>query len=89
MPVERRPNKVPSLFDILVRFRSHTYALVADIKKAFHMISIKREDRDSLRFLWLKSVVVYRFLSSCVGSQAQSCYFRSHNQASSIKVFDK
>ena len=66
--LERGPNLVPSLFDILVRFRSHPYALVADIEKAFHMISIKEEDRDSLRFLWLKSVedglsevVVYRF----------------------------
>ena len=66
--LERGPNLVPSLFHILVRFRSHPYALVADIEKAFHMISIKQEDRYSLRFLWLKSVenglsevAVYRF----------------------------
>ena len=54
--LEGGPNLVPSLFDILVRFRSHPYALLADIEKAFHMISIKNEDRDSVRFLWLKSV---------------------------------
>ena len=66
--LERGPNLVPSLFDTLVQFRSHPYALVADIEKTFHMIYIKKEDRDSLRFLWLKSVedglsevVVYRF----------------------------
>ena len=40
----------------MVRFRSHLYALVADIEKASHMILIKKEDRDSLRFLWLMSV---------------------------------
>ena len=52
----------------MVRFRSHPYALVADIEKAFHMISIKEEDRNALRFLWLKcrknglsEIVVYRF----------------------------
>ncbi len=66
--LECGPNLVPSLFDILVRFRSHPYALVADIEKAFHMISIKEEDRNALRFLWLKcrknglpEIVVYRF----------------------------
>ena len=66
--LERGPNIMPSLFDILVRFRSNPYAVVADIEKAFHMITIKEEDRDALRFLWLKrvdegltEVVVYRF----------------------------
>jgi hypothetical protein len=65
--LERGPNILPSLFDILVRFRSGAFRF--DIEnKAFHMISIKEEDRDALRFLWLKSVdqglkenVVYRF----------------------------
>jgi hypothetical protein len=46
--LECGPNLVPSLFDILVRFRSH---VVADIEKAFYMISIKEEDRNALRFL--------------------------------------
>ena len=66
--LERGPNITPSLFDILVRFRSNPYAVVADIEKAFHMITIKEEDRDALRFLWLKrvdegltEVVAYRF----------------------------
>ena len=31
--LERKPNLDPSLFDILVRFSSHLYALVADIEK--------------------------------------------------------
>jgi hypothetical protein len=72
--LERGPNILPSLFDILVRFRFHLYAPVADIEKAFHMISIKEEDQDALRYLWLKSVdqglkeiVVYRFCRLVLG----------------------
>ena len=53
------------------------------------MISIKREDRDSLRFLWSKSVEddvskvvqLYRFCRLVFG-----LCFRSHNQVSSIKA---
>ena len=51
--LECGPNLVPFLFDILIRFRSHPYALVADIEKVFHMISIKEEHRSE--------IVVYRF----------------------------
>ena len=54
--LERGPDLIPSLFDILIRFRSHPYVMVADIEKAFHMVSIKEEDRDVLRFLWLKNM---------------------------------
>ena len=43
---------MPHLFDTLLRFRSHTIALAADIEKAFHQIEIKEADRDFLRFLW-------------------------------------
>lgn len=42
--------------DILLRFRLYPVALVADIEKAFLMISIAEEDRDVLRFLWLKDI---------------------------------
>ena len=40
------------IFDILIRFRAYRVALIADIEKAFLMISIKPSDRDALRFLW-------------------------------------
>lgn len=56
--LEGGPNIIPSLYDILTCFRSHPYALVADIEKAFYMISIKEDDRDALRFLWLKRVSI-------------------------------
>lgn len=47
------PNYIPLLFDILIRFRSHSIAVAADIEKAFLMVHIAEKDRDSLRFLWL------------------------------------
>ena len=49
------PNMIPKLFDILVKFRLHPIALVADIEKAFLMIGITEEDRDKLRFLWFEN----------------------------------
>ena len=56
------------IFDIMLRFRSHRVALVGDIEKAFLMVHIAEEDRDVLRFLWVKDidkaepeVVVLRF----------------------------
>jgi hypothetical protein len=43
-------------FDILIKFRTYQVALIADIEKAFLMISVCQKDRDALRFLWLKDV---------------------------------
>ena len=48
------PNLIPKLFNVLIQFRCHQVTLVADIEKAFLMVSIVEEDRDMLRFLWLK-----------------------------------
>ena len=45
-----------SIIDIVLRFRVHKVALVADIEKAFLMVSIAEEDRDVLRFLWFDNV---------------------------------
>ena len=41
------------ILEILLRFRSYPIALVADIEKAFLMISVTPKDRDVLRFLWM------------------------------------
>ena len=48
------PNMIPKLFNMLIRFRCHQITLVADIEKAFLMVSVAEEDRNMLRFLWLK-----------------------------------
>ena len=45
-----------SIMDILLRFRPQKVALVADIEKAFLMISVDEEDRDVLRFLWIEDI---------------------------------
>ena len=50
------PKFEQSIMDIILRFRSHKVALIADIEKAFLQISIKEEDRDALRFLWFDDV---------------------------------
>ena len=44
------------IMDILLRFRSYPIALTADIEKAFLMISVAKEDRDALRFLWVDDI---------------------------------
>ena len=55
------------LHDNLLRFRENRVVLVGDTEKAFLNIEIDREDRDCLRFLWLKEpldlseIVVYGF----------------------------
>ena len=54
--LEKGPNGIPHLFDILLKFRSKPIALVADIEKAFHQIAIEQKDRDALSFLWFKDI---------------------------------
>ena len=41
---------------MLLRFRIHNVAIVADIKQAFLQISVKPQHRDFLRFLWWDDV---------------------------------
>lgn len=45
------PNLLPSLTDILMRFRRWPVALTADVQKAFLQIKLKEEDQDVQRFL--------------------------------------
>ena len=45
-----------SMLDILLRFCTYKIALIADIEKAFLMVSVQEEDRNVLRFLWVDDV---------------------------------
>ncbi len=46
-----------TIFDLLLKFRALRVALTADIEKAFLMVSVSEEDREVLRFLWVKDVM--------------------------------
>ena len=50
--LETGPNLIPSLPEILIRFRRWKVAFTADITKAFLQIRIRESDRDVSRFLW-------------------------------------
>ena len=54
--LEKGPNGIPHLFDILLKFRSHSIGLTADIEKAFHQIVIEPKDKDALKFLWFDDI---------------------------------
>ena len=47
------PSLTSEIPDVLMRFRYHPVALVADIEKAFLMVQVANADRDVLRFLWI------------------------------------
>ena len=46
------PTVHPSLIDVLIRFRMHRIALVADISKMYRAIELPLPDRDFHRFVW-------------------------------------
>ena len=52
----RGPVMLHDLCGMLMRFRLHRIALVADIEKAFLQIGIQPCDRDVTRFLWMRDV---------------------------------
>ena len=71
------PSLNPLLYNILLRFRENTIALVGDIEKAFLNVEVDETDRDCLRFLWVKDIdsevhetVVYQFCRVVFGLNA-------------------
>ena len=72
--LESGPCLIPKIIDILVRFRAYKYALISDIKSAFLNIRVCENDRDFLRFLWIKDlesmnpeIITKRFTSVLFG----------------------
>ena len=73
------PSLLPSVYDILLQFRSGKIGLVPDIKQAFLNISIAEEHRDLLRFLWYENfdaddpeVIMLRFTRVVFGLTSSS-----------------
>lgn len=50
--LQKGDNLYQDLVQILLRFRTHPVAVIADIEKAFLQIAIREDDRDAFRFLW-------------------------------------
>ena len=46
------PDYLKSLVGVLMRFRQHLCAVIADIKDMFMRVGVREEDRDVQRFLW-------------------------------------
>ena len=56
--LETGPSLIPNLAEILIRFRRHKVAMIADITKAFLQIQVRKEDQDVHRFLWNQNGVI-------------------------------
>ncbi|GFS41805.1 uncharacterized protein TNIN_192211 [Trichonephila inaurata madagascariensis] len=52
--LESGPSLNPDLLKIILRFKLHKIAFCADIQRAFLEIEIVEEDRQFLKFLWIK-----------------------------------
>ena len=53
---ESGPSLTPLLADVLLRFCSFNYVLVAHIEKTFNQISLNPNHRNLVRFLWFKNI---------------------------------
>ena len=46
------PNLIELIPDVLLRFRERKIGISSDVRRAFLQLSVAKEDRDCLRFLW-------------------------------------
>ena len=76
------PSLQNQIWCVLVRGRFNPVALTADVKQAFLQVRIFDEDRDALRFHWLKDqkskeVETFRFTRALFGLVPSPFHFRS------------
>jgi hypothetical protein len=46
------PDLNNKLMHVLLRFRQHEYAIMADVEAMYYQVRVSEKDRDALRFLW-------------------------------------
>ena len=49
------PSLTTKLHDLLLTFRSNSFAVISDISKAFHRVIVHPEHRKWTKFLWVNS----------------------------------
>ncbi|UYV76905.1 hypothetical protein LAZ67_14002349 [Cordylochernes scorpioides] len=50
--LEKGPNLLERIPEMIIRFRENKFGVTADIRKAFQMVAIEESERNYLRFLW-------------------------------------
>ena len=55
------PHLLNSLLGILLRFREHPVAILADTERIFMQIAVKQENQSALRFLWSKNNFIMQY----------------------------
>ncbi|XP_028967508.1 uncharacterized protein LOC100909245 [Galendromus occidentalis] len=66
------PNLLPTSAEMLLKFRSHRFGLIGDIKKAYMTVGVQEEFRSYLCFLWydsedMKNPTTYRMTRNTFG----------------------
>ena len=75
----RGPDLTNTVVGVLIRFRQHPIAVVADIKGMFSQVMVDENDRDSLRFLWYpdndltQNAITYRMRTNVFGAKSSPC----------------
>ena len=61
--LNKGPNLIATILQVLLGFRKNRFGFAADIEKAFPTVAIEEQHRDLLRCLWVEGdqVVIYRF----------------------------
>ncbi|KAL0871500.1 hypothetical protein ABMA27_005218 [Loxostege sticticalis] len=80
------PDLLPSLLNIIYRFREGKIGMIADVKEMFPLVKIRPEDRDAQRFLWRDSpdlpLSTYRMSSMIFGAASSpftALYLKNKN----------
>ena len=70
------PTVHPSLFDVLIRFRSHRIAMIADVSRMYRAVLLAEPDKNLHRFVWhddpKKPLTDYRMTHITFGVSASS-----------------